>query len=101
MQRLTDQIFRNIGAVGVGGIDKIHADFRQPPQRAEDFGAILRLTPDAIAGDAHGAEAKPVNFDVAADLEAAGFAGVELIHIRVPNVLPQIPIAAQSPAITL
>src|SRR5271168_244283 len=107
MQCLADQLFRNIGAVGIRGIDKVHANFRQPLQRADSFRAVLRLAPDAVAGDTHGAEAKTVNFDVAADLKAAGLAGVELAHVWVPNILwyrsiatnpsmPRILIAAHS-----
>ena len=40
--------------------------------------SIRRRAPDALAGDAHGAEAEAMDGEVAADLEAAGFAGIQI-----------------------
>jgi hypothetical protein len=71
MQRFLDQPFGDIGAVGIGRIDEVDAEFRQALQRADGFGMIGRLAPDALAGDAHGAETETIDLDIAADLEGA------------------------------
>jgi len=47
--------------------------------------AVGRRAPDALAGDAHGAEAEPIDLDVAADREAAGLGCVDLNHLFSPS----------------
>jgi hypothetical protein len=52
--------------VGVGGIDEVH------PQReymAEDVQCVLALRRRARHAEAHGAEAHPAQFEIAADRE--------------------------------
>ena len=71
MQRLADQLLGNIGAIGIGGVDEIDAQFRQPLQHPQRLGLVARRTPDAGTGDLHGAKAQPVDRDLAADLEGA------------------------------
>src|SRR6476469_5125673 len=78
MKRFLDQLLGDIRPIGIGGIDKIDAELGQTPQGAKRLSAVGRRTPNARAGDAHGAEAEAMNQDVAADLEGAGLAGVEL-----------------------
>ena len=53
-----DEALGDFGAVGVGGVDEVDAEF---DGASEDPCAVLRvfgLTPDALAGDAHGAKAE-------------------------------------------
>ena len=69
MQRLADQLFGNIRAIGIGGVDEIDAQLRKALQHAQGFRLIARRAPDARAGDLHGAEAQPVDRDLATDLE--------------------------------
>jgi hypothetical protein len=80
MQRLVDQQFRHVGSVGVGRVDKVDAEIGQALERAQHFRAVGRRAPNALAGDAHGAEAQAIDLDVAADLEAAGLRCVCLRH---------------------
>src|SRR5215470_7537388 len=71
VQRLGDQPFTDVWAVGIGGVDEVDAEFHHPPQRRLGLVFIRRLAPDAPAGDAHRAEAQPAYHQVAADLDAA------------------------------
>ncbi len=43
-----------------------------------DLVMILRLAPDAAAGDAHGAEAEAIDCEIPADLELTGLGCVEI-----------------------
>ena len=45
MQRFADQLFRNIGAVGIRRVDEIDAQFRQALQGAQGFGPVCGLVP--------------------------------------------------------
>ncbi len=72
VNRLADQLLRDVWAVGVGSVDEVDADIGQTPQHAKHLVAIGRVTPDSASHDAHGAEAESVDRDVAADLERAG-----------------------------
>jgi hypothetical protein len=73
MKRFVDQIFRNLRAIGVGGVDEIDAQLRQALQRRQRFGLVLGRAPDAVTHDPHGAKAQPMDFRLAADGKAAGF----------------------------
>src|SRR5262249_2050867 len=76
IERLADQLLGDIGAIGIGGVDEIDAEFGHALKRSERFGAILRRTPHARSGDAHRAEAEAMHLDVAANREGAGSAGI-------------------------
>ena len=56
------------------------AELRHTFQRAQRLRPVFRRAPDALACDAHGAEAETMNLGVAANLERAGFPSVELSH---------------------
>src|SRR2546423_4113916 len=83
MERFGDEQFAGLGAVGVGSIDKIHAELDHALQDAFRFFAIFRPTPDAVTGDAHRAESEPVHFKIAADLKGA--AGVRFGSKQIAN----------------
>src|ERR1044072_4838204 len=70
MQRLRDQLFADFRTVRLGRVDEIHAELDRALEDANRFIAILRRTPDAFAGDAHRAEAEPVDREIAADGES-------------------------------
>ena len=61
MQRLADEFFGNIGSVRIRGVDEIHAQRRQAPERAQRLVAILRFPPNSGPGEAHGTEAETVD----------------------------------------
>ena len=71
-QRFGDQFFAHVGAIGVGGVDKVDLQLDGAAQRCQGGGAILGRSPDAIAGDAHGAESEPVHRQFAAEGYGAG-----------------------------
>ncbi len=73
MQRFADELFGNVGAVGIGGVDEIDAEFRHAPERAQRLRAIGRLAPDTLADDAHRAESQAVDGKLVAELERSGF----------------------------
>ena len=68
MERLADELLRHVRPVGIGSVDEVDAELRQALQRAYDLKLVFRRTPNAFPGDAHGAEAEAMDFDLAADL---------------------------------
>ena len=72
-----DQFFRDIGAVGVGSVNEVDAEFDGAAQRGECACAICRRAPDALAGDAHGAVAHAVDGQIAAEGDGSGLGGGE------------------------
>jgi len=99
MQRLADQLFADARAVAVGGVDEVYVQRAQALERAQRLGAVRWRAPDAVAGQAHGAEAKAIDLEVAGDLEAAGGGGSLFRHGDPPrdiradrgNMVPEIP----------
>src|SRR6185437_2637406 len=75
MQRFMNEPLGDIRSVRIRRIDEVDAELRQTLQRADRFLPILRLAPDAGPGETHRAKAEPVNADVAADIERAGWGG--------------------------
>ena len=53
-ERFGDQFFADIGAVGISGVDKIHAQLHRPAQDGERAGAIFWRSPDSRSGKTHG-----------------------------------------------
>ena len=72
VQRLADEVLGDERPVGVGGVDEVDAELGQRPQDRERGVVVGRRAPDALAGDAHRAEAEAGDLEVAADLEGAG-----------------------------
>ena len=75
MQRLADQVFADERSVRVRRVDEVDPELRQPPQDTQRLVSIVRLTPDALARDAHRAEAESIDGEVAADVERAAGRG--------------------------
>ena len=71
MQCLADQLLGDVGPVGVGGVDEVDAELDGAAQHANAFVAVVGRTPNAIAGQAHGAESQTVDCHVAADCECS------------------------------
>ena len=81
MQDLADQVLADERAVAVGGVDQVDAELWQLCQGLACRLGIGRVTPDALAGDAHGAEAEAIDLEVAADLERAARGCVDACHL--------------------
>ena len=71
MERLADQGLAHAGTVAVRGINKVNAYFGQPTEDGQGFGSVGWRSPDAFAGNAHRAEAKPRDRHVTTDDELA------------------------------
>ena len=71
VQGLGDQPLARLGAVGVRGVDEVHVELHDAAQQRDRAVAILRLSPDARAGDPHRAEAQPAHGHVAAERQLA------------------------------
>jgi hypothetical protein len=65
VKRLADQFLRNIGTVTVGRVDEVDADLVKPAQRRKRCATVRRRTPDAGAGDPHGAITETVDRNIA------------------------------------
>jgi len=75
MQRFGDELFADVGAVGVGGVDEVDAEFDGAAQDVDGFGVILGRTPNAFSGDAHGAKTETMDVEIVADAEVPGLCG--------------------------
>ncbi len=61
MQRLADDVLGYVGTVRVGGVDEVDAELDSAAQHPHGFAAVGGRAPDALAGQAHCAEAEPVD----------------------------------------
>ena len=50
MEGFADQIFADIGAIRVGGVDEVDAEFPQASEDAQRFVTVFRLAPDTGTG---------------------------------------------------
>src|SRR5947209_8504701 len=71
VERLGDQPLADLGPIGVGGIDEVDAEIDRAAEHALAFLAISGLTPDAFAGQPHGAEAEAIDGEITADFDRA------------------------------
>src|SRR6266576_695470 len=67
MQRLGDETLGNFGPVRVGCVDQVDSQLNRAPKDSDRLGMIPRLSPNALAGELHRAEAESVNGNVATD----------------------------------
>src|ERR1700756_1545781 len=73
IERFSDEFFSHMRAVGIRRVDKIDSEFNGAAQNSNRFVAIFRRPPDSFSREAHGAEAEPVDDEIAADSELPGF----------------------------
>ena len=73
IERFGDEFFSHVRAVGISCVDKIDPEFNGAAQNSNRFVVIFRRPPDSFSREAHGAEAEPVDDEIAADSELAGF----------------------------
>ena len=71
MQGFGDQLFADVRAVGIGGVNEIDAELHSAAKNRDGGFAVLGRAPDAIAGEAHGAEAEPVDGELAAERDSS------------------------------
>jgi hypothetical protein len=76
MQRLFDQLFRHIRAVGIRGVDEVHADLDEASQYPDALVAVIWRAPYALPRQAHRAETQTIDGQIAADGEGG--------HVRPP-----------------
>ena len=69
VQNFANEVLGDIRAVGVCGINEIDAEFGNTPKCPHGFFPVFRRTPYARPGQAHGAKAEAMDFDIPADLE--------------------------------
>ena len=79
-ERLGDERLADIRTVGVGGVDEVHAALDRAPEHRLRGVPVRGLAPDPCPGDAHRAEAEPVDGEVTADIDRAGRAGSVVSH---------------------
>ena len=61
MQRLADQLVRDVGPVVLGRVDVVDAELDRAPQHGNSLVVVARRPHDAGAGKLHGAEADAVH----------------------------------------
>src|ERR671933_1599524 len=65
VEGLGDQALRDLWAVGVGGVYEVYAELDRPREDTTSLLGILGLSPNALSGNAHRAEAHAVDVQVA------------------------------------
>jgi hypothetical protein len=75
MQGFSDEALGNFRAVGIGGVDEGDAQFDGAAQDAAGFCRVAGFAPGALAHEAHGSEAEPVDREVCADEKSAARSG--------------------------
>ena len=65
---------------------KFDAEFDGAAQHPDAFVAVGRRAPHALAGQAHGAEAEPVDGQVAAESEGSGCLGRSVVVVTLATV---------------
>lgn len=75
MEGFGDQFLADEGAVGVGGVEEVDAEFDGPAEDTDGFGVVRWRSPDAGAADAHGAETEAGDGEIASEGEFSGGAG--------------------------
>jgi hypothetical protein len=73
IKRFGDEFFSHMRAVGICGVNKIDSEFNGAAQNSNCFVVVLRWPPNSFSCQAHAAEAEPVDYEIAADSELAGF----------------------------
>ena len=65
VQRFADELLGHVRAVGVGGVDEVHAELDGTTQHPDALVVVLGWAPDPGPGDPHGSEGHPVDGQVA------------------------------------
>ncbi len=87
VEGLSDQLFGDVRAVGVRGIDEVDAQFHGTAQSGERRGLVFGRAPDSFAGNAHGSIAQAVDSEVATQSDGSGGCssnGLGLAHGHAP-----------------
>ena len=61
VERLGQDFLADVGPVGVGGVDEVHAQLHGAAYDGDGGLPVGRLAPDAVPDDAHGAEAQAMD----------------------------------------
>ena len=85
-ERFGNQLLGDIGAIGVGGVDEVDSKLNGATQCRECSSAIVGRSPDAFAGEAHGAVTEAVDGEIA-ELDGAGGSGRECLRCHLRNLL--------------
>src|SRR5262249_1544869 len=78
------EVLAHLRTIRIGRVDEVHAKLDHEPQRGEGRLVVGRVAPDAGTGDAHRSEAHPGHSQVAADVDGAGRARVDLLGHLIP-----------------
>jgi hypothetical protein len=65
VERVGDELLVGAGAIGVGGVDEVHAERHGTLQQAQCRGTVGRVAPDAGPCEAHGTESDATHPQVA------------------------------------
>jgi hypothetical protein len=67
VQRFGNDLFTDVGSVGISGIDEIHTEFKRTPQNRNRRLTVSRRTPHARTREPHRAEAEPMHRQICPD----------------------------------
>src|SRR5579875_2174012 len=90
VERLSDQLFAHVWPIGVGGIDKINAQFDGTAQYRDALLLILWWPPDTWPRKAHGTETEAIDREVAANGEGTtccSWSLAKILHLFSPYCL--------------
>src|SRR5215469_16777115 len=71
IERLSYKTFTHLRTIGVGGVDKVDAEFDRSPKHPNHLIMVLGFSPYTLAGDSHRAKSKPVDGQLSSNKEFA------------------------------
>src|ERR1700722_6823733 len=74
-QRFGDQLFADMGTVGISRIDEIDSQLNGSAENGDRRGTVLRWTPDSVARQAHRSETKAIDSEFIAEFDGSGGSG--------------------------
>jgi hypothetical protein len=72
MQGFGDELFADVGTVGIGSVYEIDTEFDGAAKNGKGRFAVFGRAPDAVSSEAHGAKAETMDRELGAERESAG-----------------------------
>src|SRR5205823_9716347 len=79
-KRFSDELFGYVRTVGIGRVDKIHAEFNCVSQSCNCAVVVFRRSPDPFTRDPHGPIAEPIDSEVSAEVDCPCSSGSDLLN---------------------
>src|SRR5258708_10431096 len=85
MERLGNQVFADLGTIGVRRIDEVHVQIEQALQNAFAFRRIFGAAPNTFAGKLHGAKAQTVDGKLSSNRKSSSSGCIRSFHDKLDS----------------